>query len=447
MKFFTLFDPKTEFDFVGKFAWTTKIGVAIPSLAVLSVLVLGIPWGLDFQGGTEMQVKFEKSITVAEVRELLASIDFDKNQIQRYGSEDKNELLIRVERITSITDENVKRIETLLGERFESDLRLGGAKDASAMTVAFAANDGDRMTITLPAPVRAPNITDEEAAAPNAEQRALEAQEDALAKLLDTESGLKLRRTKRAGQEVADLEDAISRDEPYQGLVKYLVHFRGVSADIEKALHEKFGGAEIRRVDFVDAQVAKQLQTDGAFAVLIALLFILLYVAIRFDIFFSPGAVLALAHDALGALLVFTVVRIEFELPSVAALLTVVGYSINNTIVIYDRVRETVPTDKPLTDDDLRRYVNKAINDTWSRTVNTTLTTLLACLALAIFGTAVVRNFAIVLMVGFSLGAFTSVFLAPAVYLFFRKTFHNPEAQAQSKAGGLSREDKARGVV
>jgi preprotein translocase subunit SecF len=449
MKFFSLFDPASEFDFVGKMSITTKIGFLIPTVSLLSIVVLGIPWGLDFQGGTEMQVKFDKPVTTAEVRDLLSTMNFAKSQIQRYGAEDKNELLIRVERITSITDENVKRVESTLKERFESELRLGGDKDASMMSVEFKVEDGDRMIITLPEPKRAPNITDEEAVAPNAGQRALEAQESALAKMLDESSGLKLRRTKRAGEKEANIDDAITRDEPYQGTVKYLVHFRGVSADIERALNEKFGGAEVRRVDFVDAQVAKQLQTDGAFAVLIALLFILLYVAIRFDIFFSPGAVLALGHDALGALLVFSVFRVQFDLPSVAALLTVVGYSINNTIVIYDRVRETLPTDPktPLTDDDVKRYLNKAINDTWSRTVNTTLTTLMTCAALVIFGTSVVRNFAIVLMVGFSLGAFTSVFLAPAIYLFFRRNFHNPDAAPVSSAGGLTREDKARGVV
>jgi preprotein translocase subunit SecF len=449
MKFFSLFDPKSEFDFIGKLPVTTKIGFLVPVVSIVSILVLGIPWGLDFQGGTEMQVKFDKPITTGEVRDLLTSINFEKSQIQRYGADETNELLIRVERITSITDENIKRVDSVLKERFESDLRLGAQKDASAVLVEFKLEDGDRMTITLPEPVRAPNITDEEAIAPNAGQRALEAQEAALSKILDESSGLKLRRTKRTGEAEANIDDAITRDEPYQATVKYLVHFRGVSADIERALHDKFGGAEIRRVDFVDATVAKQLQTDGAFAVLIALLFILLYVAIRFDIFFSPGAVLALAHDALGAILVFTIFRVEFDLPSVAALLTVVGYSINNTIVIYDRVRETLPNDpaKPLTEDQVKGFLNKAINDTWSRTVNTTLTTLMACIALAVFGTSVVRNFAIVLMVGFSFGAFTSVFLAPGIYLFFRRNFHNQEAVVASSTSGLTREDKARGVV
>jgi preprotein translocase SecF subunit len=298
-------------------------------------------------------------------------------------------------------------------------------------------------TVSAAAPKLVEPIVDDAVAL----QNALNAQQKLLSDLLDNQSGAKLRRARRAGETESTTEDAVTRSEPYQGMVKYAVQFRGVSVDIEKALRDKFGAAEIRRVDFVDAQVAKQLQTDGLLAVIYALLLILVYVAIRFDFFFSPGAVIALVHDAIGALLVFSLGRMEFVLPSIAALLTVVGYSINNTIVIYDRIRETVPTDpkKPLTDEDVAGYVNRAINDTFSRTINTSLTTLCASVALAVFAGGVVQNFAIVLSVGIILGALSSTFLAPATYLWFRKSFQNNEP-TKTRAG-LSREDKARGVV
>ena len=167
--------------------------------------------------------------------------------------------------------------------------------------------------------------------------------------VIDGKTGFKLRRTKRKGQEKADYQsDSITRSEPYDSNVrKYVIHFQGITDKIGKALNEKFGCAEARCVEFVDSQVSQQFRTDGALALIYALLAILAYVAFRFDIFFSPGAVVALVHDSLGALALFAFVRIEFDLPSVAALLTVVGYSINNTIVIYDRVREILPPRKP----------------------------------------------------------------------------------------------------
>jgi preprotein translocase SecF subunit len=510
MKFITIFDPKTEVNFVGMMPTLLKVMAGLVVISLGSLAALGIEWGLDFTGGTEMQVKFDKEVGAGELREVLVKAGFPRNQVQQYGTAADHEMLLKVERLTSLTDETITKITDLLKDN-HGKLSPGAEKGADAITVDFRAEEGDRITVKLPEPKvgGAPQKNTDPAAAqaaletalgaagtPEAKplddaaidamsaqgfdrtvvaakarelgytvsaaapklvepivddavalQNALNAQEDLLSELLDTQSGAKLRRARRAGETESTTEDAVTRSEPYQGMVKYAVQFRGVSVDIEKALRDKFGAAEIRRVDFVDAQVAKQLQTDGLLAVIYALLLILVYVAIRFDFFFSPGAVIALVHDAIGALLVFSLGRMEFVLPSIAALLTVVGYSINNTIVIYDRIRETVPTDtkKPLSDDEVSKYVNRAINDTFSRTINTSLTTLCASVALAVFAGGVVQNFAIVLSVGILLGALSSTFLAPATYLWFRKNFQTNEP---TKArGGLSREDKARGVV
>lgn len=512
MKFITIFDPKNPLDFVGRMRSMMFVHAAIPLISIIGLAYFGVQWGLDFSGGTEMQVKFEKAVSSTEIRAVLSDAGFSKNQVQQYGSADDYEMLIRIERLTSLTPENIQAIKKLLKDNIGT-LNQGAKNGAEAISVDFRQEEGDRVTIRLPAPsVTAPaaknkNAADVEAAlldvlGPDqkgekplltddalqklsdlgfdrsavvdkarelnhpiaaaeqnqqetawneiiAIQKKLDVQQSELAKLLDEKSGAKLRRTKKADQKEADISDSIYRDEPYQGKVKYLVHFTGVSSDIEKALAKAFGAVEIRRVDFVDAQVAEQLQTDGAFAVILALLFILIYVAVRFDIFFSPGAVVALIHDALGALMLFAFVRLEFNLPSIAALLTVVGYSINNTIVIFDRIRESLPRDpkRALSHDQVKEFVNKAINDTFSRTINTSLTTLFASLALFFFAGGVVQNFAAVLSVGIVLGAISSTFLAPATYLFFRKNFYHPDAGTAKSKRGISKEDKARGVV
>ena len=234
-------------------------------------------------------------------------------------------------------------------------------------------------------------------------------------------------------------------------MVLYNIHFISVSDKIRQALEQKFGQAEIRRVEFVDSQVSKQLRTDGTLAVFYAILAILIYIAIRFDIFFSPGAVVALLQDTFGAFLVFVIFRYEFDLPSVAALLTVVGVSINNTIIVYDRIRETLPTtkDEDLDDQTLTACVNKAVNDTLSRTINTTLTTLFCSISLWIFAGGVIKSFAIVLTVGLALGAFSSTFAAPATYLFLKKYFGKRPANAllgKSKSG-YTRADRDKGIV
>ena len=504
----TIFDPKKPIDFVRLMPATNKASIALPLLSVVLLLVLGVNWGIDFAGGTELQVKFEKSVTAQEIEAVLEK-DFQKKQVQQYGAPERNEMLIRVERITSMTDEDATRIQKLVFDSAAS-LQLGAAKSED-VRIDFRADEGDRVTLTLPVPQiaePAPKKSDapaiagalaeklgpvaqktplddgaidalsaagfdraalaqqasalgyEVTASPGkraepvfnallATEQALESQEKALAKLLDEKSGFKLRRTKREGETEASFEDALQRDEPYQGRVKYLVQFQGVSAKISKALEAAFGNAEVRRVDFVDAKVAEQLRSDGVLAVLIALMAILIYVSVRFNIFFAPGAIAALAHDALIAMLVFPLLGLEFDLPSIAAILTVVGYSINDTIVIYDRIRERMPSEErgPISEEEVEAVVNRAVNETFSRSINTLITTLFASVALMLFTTGAIKTFATVLTVGFLVGGYSSIFVASALFLALRRNFHDPESGQKRRQAALSREEKARGVV
>ncbi|MFZ9887199.1 MAG: protein translocase subunit SecF, partial [Myxococcota bacterium] len=435
---FRLFDPKTPVDFVGKLPLGTRIsvGVVAVSLVALMPFVRGINWGIDFAGGTEMQVKFSQAVDSEAIRQVLDGAGFDKKQVQRYGTEDMNEMLIRVERLTTLKSTDVEKLKALLEANLGS-LAPGASGDVS---VSFSEGEGDRVTITLPLAATAVPATsgaDAGLDAPSpAEESALaqatkvDEQRAALAQLIEGQSGYKLRRTKAADQAEATTQDAIIADDPYQGRVKYMVYFQGISSEIEKALAARFGEVEVRRVEFVDSKVAEQLRTDGLLAVLLAILCILVYVAVRFDIYFAPGAVVALIHDAIIALVIFPLTWREFDLPSIAAVLTVVGYSINDTIVLYDRVREVVPAEKRdlLTEGELKGFINQAINDTFSRTINTALTTLIATLALALFARGAVENFALVLSVGIVVGTWSSIFVAPAVYLFLRRHFHSPEA-------------------
>lgn len=471
---FRLFDPKTPVDFIGKQSLGLKISATLVVLTVVLLGVRGINWGVDFVGGTEMQVKFQKEVSTEDIRRVLSDAGFDKKQVQSYGAPEDHEYLIGVERVTTIKPDDVAKVKALLQDNLAT-LAPGAEGDVS---VIFSEGEGDRISVILPvpppqkgaaapAPEAAPATGDaasadgaattttpaaEPADTATAQARRIEAQEAALGRLIDEKSGYKLRRTKAAGQEEATTADAIIAEDPYQGRVKYLVYFQGISSEIEKALETAFGEVEIRRVDYVDSKVAEELRTNGLLAIVLALLGILVYIAIRFDVYFAPGAIVALVHDAVIALIVFPLTWREFDLPSIAAVLTVVGYSINDTIVTYDRVRELIPAEKKdtLSIEELKGYVNAAINDTFSRTVITGTTTLLATLALAVFATGAVQTFAIVLTAGVLLGIWSTIMIAPATYFFLRRHFHAPEAPSSGTLGkkkGLSREDKARGVV
>lgn len=433
MKQIRFFDPKNEINFVKYFKPFLIIALLVPVAAVVGSLVSGINWGIDFQGGTEMQVRFSKDVPADEIRKVLEEAGFEKHQVQRYGDENSHERLVRVERMATFKPEEVKNIETLLKGSFPS-------LDQSKIKVASSATMSDRLMVYLPEP-RVENTAEHTVV-----DAAYAAQRQELTQFLQTKSGFQLWRNDKGST-----ADSVTPSEPKNGVIAYDVHFTTVKDKITAALSGKFGAVEVRSAVFVDSQVSEQLRTDGAIAVFLALFFILLYIAFRFSIYFAPGAIVALVQDTFGAFLVFVVGRYEFDLPSVAALLTVLGVSINNTVVVYDRIRETVPHDpnKPADDAAVTAAVNLAVNETLSRTINTTLTVVIASLSLWWFAGGVISSFAMVLTVGLSLGALSGTFAAPATYLFMRRKYGHLGALANKKevARGQSREDKLKGVV
>ena len=171
---------------------------------------------------------------------------------------------------------------------------------------------------------------------------------------------------------------------------------------------------ELRRVDFVGPQIGEELREEGGLGMLAALIVVMLYVAIRFQFKFSVGAVLALAHDVIITLGVFSLARLEFDLTVLAAVLAVVGYSLNDTIVVSDRIRENFRKIRKATPVEV---INESLSQTLWRTINTSLTTMLVLLALFFIGGELIHNFAIALMIGVGIGTYSSIYVAATVML------------------------------
>ena len=174
------------------------------------------------------------------------------------------------------------------------------------------------------------------------------------------------------------------------------------------------GGVEMRRVEFVGPQVGEELTEQGILAVVYALIGIFLYVMVRFQWRFSVGAVAALVHDVIITMGVISLIQVEFDLTVVAALLAVIGYSLNDTIVLFDRIRENFPK---LRNHKPSEVVNTSINQTLSRTLMTSLTTLLVLLALFTFGGEIINAFAFTLIVGVLVGTYSSIYVASTTLL------------------------------
>jgi len=169
------------------------------------------------------------------------------------------------------------------------------------------------------------------------------------------------------------------------------------------------GEVELRRVEFVGPQVGDELAEDGALAVLVALIAILMYVAMRFEWRFAVGSVIALVHDVFIVVGLFALLQVEFDLPVLAAVLAVIGYSLNDTIVVFDRIRENF---RKMRKGEPVDIVNRSLNETLSRTLVTSLTTILVLLALFFLGGEIIHGFAFALLVGVLIGTYSSIYVA-----------------------------------
>ncbi|MBN2515556.1 MAG: protein translocase subunit SecF [Deltaproteobacteria bacterium] len=285
----------TDINFVGRMKLAFSISLALIVISTLSLIIhKGPNLGIDFAGGTLVQIKFKEPTSVNDIRDPLKTINLGNSIIQRFGYQDNNEFLIKTEKSSS--------------------------------------------------------------------------------------------------------------------------ELKGLSGMIEDALRTAYpeGSFEIRRVEVVGPKVGKDLRQKGMLAMLYAMVGILIYITWRFEFRYAIGAIIALLHDVIITVGIFSILDKEFTLPIIAALLTIIGYSLNDTIVVYDRIRENFRSQRKQT---LIQTVNESINQTLSRTILTSGTTLLVVGALFFLGGAVIHDFAFALLVGVIIGTYSSIFIASPTVL------------------------------
>ena len=216
-------------------------------------------------------------------------------------------------------------------------------------------------------------------------------------------------------QHFGSAKDIMIRLAPQEGAGKSAEDKAQLSNDVLAVLQQETPAAEMRRVEFVGPQVGEELKRQGAMAVLFSLFGILAYVWFRFEWQFGVASIVALAHDAVLTIGLFALTQMEFNLSTVAAILMIAGYSINDTVVVFDRIREKMRKYKKMP---LAELFNLAVNKTLARTLMTSVTTLLALIALYIFGGAVIQGFIYALIFGILIGTYSSVFVAAPLLLF-----------------------------
>ena len=230
---------------------------------------------------------------------------------------------------------------------------------------------------------------------------------------------------------ISNLRKVMSKDVAIQSFGEsgneFLLRFPQTTADTEALsnqlktkLIKNFGkkSYEIRRIEMVGPKIGKDLRRKGLLAVVVAIIGILIYISIRFEFRFALGAVIALVHDVLITLGIFSLLNKEIDLTILAAFLTIVGYSLNDTIIVYDRIRENM---KKFVRGNFGKIINISINETLSRTILTSGTTLFVVLALFLFGGGVIHDFAFALLIGIVAGTYSSIYIASPILLLLEK--------------------------
>ena len=312
----------TNIDFLGRRRICVTISLALIALGIGAVVVRGgVPLGIDFVGGTEIQLHFDDDVSTSEaaIREVARSAGFADATVVRFGEEGVKEYLIR----------------------FKADREVQASENG---------------------------------------------------------------------------------DEPADGLAS---NTRII--ELENVIRGSIGGFTEQRVEFVGPRVGAELRADGANALFFSALAILAYVAFRFNARFAPGAVVAVIHDLLITSGLLVMAGVEFDLRILAAMLAILGYSLNDTIIIYDRIRENM---ERRTKADLVEVLNASVNQTLSRTVLTSLTTLLALLSLYFLGGEVIRPFAEAMLIGVFVGTYSSIFIASPMLLFLEQRYGDGGGQS-----------------
>lgn len=360
----------TKFDFIGKFKLFGIISGVAVSVSFIIFLVFGLNYGVDFAGGTEIMIKAD-GLTATDLRSYAS--DMGSVDIQEFEGK-QNEFLIRFLNVSMVDDTTINNyIESVKKEFPESSLTKKH----------FDSQVGDRIEMWFDKPV------DE-------------------AKLKSLTQQLKIPAT-----------GAIEYKQVGERHI-YKVILEGLTSEILSTIKTKSGKEpELLRVELVGPKVGQKLRYSALEAVLYSLIAILIYIALRFNFQFAPGAVASLAHDVMITIGLWSLFGISFDLTIVAALLTIIGYSLNDTIVIYDRIREDQHNLKKGATSAER--MNNSINETLSRTILTSFTTLIALLSLLFFGGETIRGFALAMSFGIIIGTYSSIFIASPITLVFEK--------------------------
>ena len=376
-----------NYDFVSKFKSFGTLSIALVLGSIVLVAIMGLNFGIDFKGGTNIVYQFDKTPDVNAVRNILKKSNIKTDSV---GAIEGNKVSVQISRTISLLDKKEEvKLKELLDSKFKEGLRSVKTYPNRIRLTFSKPQDKDQLLTTV----------------------------KSLKKDLGSEKF-----------EVTGIKFFGGDEKSAMRIFKYDISLKSLSDYIQEHIQKGVDSkVTVASLEQVGSKVGAKLKQDGTFAMGLALLAILAYIFFRFSGTFAPGAVFALVHDITITLGIFAAFQIEFNLPVIAALLTIIGYSLNDTIVIFDKLREII-TEASMNKKSilsLSELVNKALNSTLSRTVLTSLTTFSVVAAMLVLGGEGLLPFALALLIGVIVGTYSSLFIASPVYLFFENKERN----------------------
>lgn len=375
------FKPGRTFDFMKRRTWFFTLSTLLIIGSVILMLVPGPNYGTDFRGGTEVEVAFNKDVEAGAVRAAVEKSGFlTPDVVQVVDEKNPNHFLIRVQDVSAISEGQKALIDQALC-KFKEGAPIDEARcppDVRATEVMISPG-GDKISTRYDVPPDLAKIVTQ----------------------VQSVKGLTMRVSPTNPQLLNPRDHRVEIQLQSKGdqLMDGLRSTLGADTVPEQAL----------RVEWVGPKAGKQLRDSARNAVAISIVFIMLYLAFRFDLRFAPGVVIACVHDATIVMGVFIVLHKEVTLSTVAAILTIVGYSMNDTIVVYDRIRENLTKYRGKS---FAQIINLSVSETLSRTLLTSGATALSMLGLLFFTTGVIKDFAVAMLIGIVVGTYSSIYVA-----------------------------------
>ena len=374
------FKQHKVYDFMRVRKWWIGLSITLAVLSLISLYIPGPNYGTDFRGGTEIEVAFTKPVDGGQIRHAVTTSGqfSEPDVVQVQSPTSKSQFLIRVQEISTVDDATKNAINKALCLNVEGDDESVCPKDVRATEVKFSAG-GDKLGVRYDTE---PNLR-------------------AIKKQIETVPNVKLR--------VSDNNPTVTnkRDNRVE------IQLQSKGDQLMDVLRASLGADTVPqhalRVEWVGPKAGKQLRDSARNAVGLSIIFIMVYLAFRFDLRFAPGVVLACVHDALVVLGAFVITRREVTLSTIAVVLTIVGYSMNDTVVVYDRIRENLGKHRGKS---FGEIINMSVSETLSRTLLTSGATMLSVLAFFIWGTGVIKDFAFGMVVGIVAGTYSSIYVA-----------------------------------